>query len=125
MVRLMLAAHLEDIGYDIVQASDGLDALARLDEGEAIDLLVTDFAMPGMNGLALIQEARKRMPDLPVLLLTGYADAGVRERLIDDTTVDTVMLRKPVSPEELASRAGGAAGVSRPGGRDFSTEVGL
>ena len=61
--------------------------------------------MPGMNGLALIQEARKRLPELPVLLLTGYADAGVRDRLIDDTTVDTVMLRKPVSPEELASRA--------------------
>ena len=105
MVRLLLAAHLEDVGYDIVQASDGLDALARLDDGEDIDLLVTDFAMPGMNGLALIQEARKRLPELPVLLLTGYADAGVRDRLIDDTTVDTVMLRKPVSPEELASRA--------------------
>jgi CheY-like chemotaxis protein len=57
MVRLLLAAHLEDLGYDITQASDGLDALARLDGGEAVDLLVTDFAMPGMNGLALIQEA--------------------------------------------------------------------
>ena len=105
MVRLLLAAHLEDVGYDIVQASDGLDALARLDGGEPVDLLVTDFAMPGMNGLALIQEARKRLPDLPVLLLTGYADAGVRDRFANNETSDTVMLRKPVSPIELASRA--------------------
>ena len=66
---------------------------------------MTDFAMPGMNGLALIQEARKRLPELPVLLLTGYADAGVRDRLATDPTAGTVMLRKPVSAGELASRA--------------------
>ena len=105
MVRLLLSSHLEEVGYNIVQASDGLGALARLDGGEDIDLLVTDFSMPGMNGLALIQEARKRMPDLPVLLLTGYADTGVRDRIIEGATGNTATLRKPVSPEELASRA--------------------
>ena len=67
--------------------------------------------MPGMNGLVLIQDARKRMPDLPVLLLTGYADASVRDRLMDDTSFDAVLLHKPVSPEELVARAGALLAV--------------
>jgi PAS domain S-box-containing protein len=97
MVRAVLAGHLEDEGYQITQASDGLDALAQLDAGETPDLLVTDFAMPGMNGLALIEEARKRLPRLPVVLLTGYVSAKVRLQVGDVPRDNTVLLRKPVS----------------------------
>ncbi len=104
-VRAVVAGHLEDRGYDIAKASDGLDALARLDAGEAADLLVTDFSMPGMNGLVLIQEARHRLPGLPALLLTGYADAGIWPRIENALDGTTVLLRKPVSGDELAARA--------------------
>ena len=105
MVRAVLAGHLEARGYRVIQASDGLDALARLDAGEAADLLVTDFAMPGMNGLALIGEARRRLPGIPVLLLTGYADATVRLHAEDTQAGNLALLRKPVSGDELAASA--------------------
>ena len=106
MVRLTLAEHLIAAGYQITQAADGLDALARLDAGQPADLLVTDFAMPGMNGLSLIQEARRRLPALPAILLTGFADATVRERVAADLAAGTILLSKPIAPDDLAARAG-------------------
>lgn len=70
-----------------------------------MDLLISDFAMPGMNGLTLIQEARRRRPELPALLLTGYADASVRLAVEDAATGSTTLLRKPVAGTVLAERA--------------------
>jgi signal transduction histidine kinase/ActR/RegA family two-component response regulator len=105
MVRDVLKSHLEDQGYQVVEASDGMDALATLDSGTEIDLLVSDFTMPGMNGLMLIEEVQKRRPNLPTLLLTGYADSSVRQRLDDAADTGIVLLRKPVSGETLASNA--------------------
>jgi signal transduction histidine kinase/CheY-like chemotaxis protein len=105
MVREVVAGQMEERGYRVAQAGDGLKALAQLDGGAAVDLLISDFAMPGMNGLTLIQEARRRRPDLPVLLLTGYADAGVRLALEDGDTGSTALLRKPASGTALAERA--------------------
>ena len=105
IVRDVLAAQLEDQGYHVVQASDGLAALAWLDKNETIDLLVTDFAMPGMNGLSLISEVRRRHDTLPVLLLTGYADAGVQLAIEDVKGGNTMLLRKPLRTDELTERA--------------------
>jgi len=98
-------SQLEDQGYQIIEASDGLAALALLDKNEMLDLLVTDFAMPGMNGLALIKEMHRRRPELPALLLTGYADAGVQHAIDDMKGWRPVLLRKPVRGDELAERA--------------------
>ncbi len=83
MVREILSQQLEGLGYLVIQASDGLDALNRIDKGDCPELLITDYSMPGMNGLLLIQEARRRQPNLPALLLTGFADAEVRLKLED------------------------------------------
>jgi CheY-like chemotaxis protein len=105
MVREVVVGQMEERGYRVAQAGDGLEALAQLDGGAAVDLLISDFAMPGMNGLTLIQEARRRRPDLPVLLLTGYADAGVRLALEDAEAGSTALLRKPASGTALAERA--------------------
>ncbi len=105
MVREALAGQMEEQGYRVMQASDGLEALARLDGGAVADLLVSDFAMPGMNGLMLIQEVRRRRPDLPALLLTGYADPGV-QLTVEGTEMEiTALLRKPVSGTALVERA--------------------
>ena len=104
-VRGVLAAHLEDKGFVVSTAVDGLDGLARLDGGDIPDLLVTDITMPGMNGIALLAEARKRAPWLPVLLLTGYADPSFDIQMQNRTTAPTALLRKPVSGAELASTA--------------------
>ncbi len=106
MVREVMARQMEGLGYRVAQASDGLAALARLDEGLDVDLLVTDLSMPGMNGRVLIAEARRRRPALPALLLTGYADAGGRFGVDVGQDGATMLLRKPVSGDELALRVG-------------------
>ena len=104
MVRAVLVGQLEGLGYVVTQAGDGLAALAQLDAGAETDLLVTDFAMPGMNGAVLIGEARRRRPALPALLLTGYADPGLQSSVGREPGVGTVLLRKPVSADELAGQ---------------------
>jgi CheY-like chemotaxis protein len=104
MVRAVLVGQLEDLGYVVTQAGDGLAALAQLDAGAETDLLVTDFAMPGMNGGVLIGEARRRRPALPTLLLTGYADLGLQSSVDREPGIGTVLLRKPVSGAELAEQ---------------------
>jgi signal transduction histidine kinase/ActR/RegA family two-component response regulator len=124
LVREVLAGQLENQGYRIVQASDGLAALAWLDRNESVDLLVTDFAMPGMNGLSLIKEVRRRCDTLPVLLLTGYADSGIHLAMDDITDGTTILLRKPVRGEELIERAAAllaGSDVGRIGKRSSST----
>ena len=110
MVREVLAGQMKERGYLVSQAGDGLEALAQLDGGAAVDLLISDFSMPGMNGLILIQEARRRYPELPALLLTGYADASVRLTVKDAETGSTALLRKPVSGTALAERAAALLG---------------
>src|SRR5690349_18429380 len=72
LVREVLARHLADRGYAVMQAPEGATALALLEAGEAVDALVSDLSMPRMNGVALIREARRRRPGLPALLLTGF-----------------------------------------------------
>ncbi len=102
MVREVLVHELESIGYDVAEASDGLAALARIDAGERPNLLVTDYAMPGMNGWTLIEEVRRRLPDLPAVVLTGYAEQAVaRTVVLPDQT--TRLLRKPITTGKLAA----------------------
>ncbi len=105
MVREVLAGQMESLGHRVTQASDGLAALARLDEGVDVDLLVTDLSMPGMNGRVLIGEARRRRPGLPALLLTGYADTDGRIGAGIEQDDATMLLRKPVLGDELARHA--------------------
>ena len=105
MVREVMAGHMEERGYRVARAGHGLEALAHLDGGAAVDLLISDFAMPGMNGLTLIREARRRRPELPALLVTGYADASVRLAVEDTAKGSTALLRKPTSGAALAERA--------------------
>jgi PAS domain S-box-containing protein len=102
MVREVLVHELESIGYEVAEASDGLAALARIDAGEKPNLLVTDYAMPGMNGWTLIEEARRRLPDLPAVVLTGYAEQAVAHTVVlpDQTTR---LLRKPITTGRLAA----------------------
>ncbi|MGE4044044.1 MAG: response regulator [Acetobacteraceae bacterium] len=104
LVRNVLVVGLKDAGFEVEEAPDGLSALVRLDHGERPDVLVTDFAMPGMTGASLIEEARRRMPNLPVLLMTGYADNRILSAIEFGADPPSAFLRKPVRPDELAQR---------------------
>jgi signal transduction histidine kinase/ActR/RegA family two-component response regulator len=110
-VREVTAASLQSFGHSVVEAASGAAALALLDGGETFDLLIADYAMPGMNGRRLIEEAWRRRPALPAFLVTGYTDAaglGQFERAV--TT-----LKKPFKLrdlEEAVRKATEAAGNS-------------
>lgn len=71
-VRDLLAKTLTMADYDVDAAPDGASAIERLRAVE-YDLLITDLKMPGMDGLSVIREARRIMPDLPVIIITGYS----------------------------------------------------
>jgi CheY-like chemotaxis protein len=84
---------LEDLGHSVVAVPSGKLALSQL-QADKFDLLVTDHAMPQMNGAQLIKEATARYPDMAVILATGYAELPL------DTAVPR--LRKPYSQTDLA-----------------------
>ncbi|WP_135467074.1 response regulator [Crenalkalicoccus roseus] len=104
-VRTVLAAALRERGYDVVEAEGGATALDRLDGTAPFDLLVTDLAMPGVDGLSLIREARRRHAGLPVLLLTGYVNDVAA--LVHGEAAGGgpfALGRKPASPGDIADR---------------------
>jgi CheY-like chemotaxis protein len=73
-VRQVSAEMLREAGYDVLEAESGHAALAALGRGEIYDVLVVDVAMPGLNGVETVRQARQRWPALRVLYITGYAD---------------------------------------------------
>lgn len=98
-VREVTAGFLLDLGYAVLEAGSGGAALEVLDTQDGIELLLLDFAMPGMNGAELAREARARRPQLPILFLTGYADARALPQLGREA-----ILHKPFSQQELAAK---------------------
>ncbi|WP_434598080.1 PAS domain S-box protein [Pseudomonas sp. R4-83] len=65
---------LEDLGHRVLGAASGEQALRLFDQGEVIDLMITDMAMPKMSGAQLAHAVRMLKPDLPIILATGYAE---------------------------------------------------
>ena len=76
LVRMTTAAMLADLGHDVLEAETGAEALARL--GEGIDLLVCDLGLPDMDGMALVDRVRERLPGVPVVVASGAARAEGR-----------------------------------------------
>ncbi len=99
-VRRFIVEGLETLGYQVSWAEDGRSGLERL-AGDAPALLVVDYAMPGMTGVQVAEQARRQCPGLTVLLVTGYADAGAIEQLVSAEQV----LRKPFRIVDLAVTA--------------------
>lgn len=74
LVRTNSAFMMADLGHTVIEASSAKSALEVLRNNGQIELVVTDFLMPGMNGVDLANEIRRIRPNLPVILATGYAD---------------------------------------------------
>jgi CheY-like chemotaxis protein len=116
LVLTNTAAMLEDAGHRVLQAVSGRVALQLLSECR-VDLLVTDFAMPEMNGAQLAEAVRAGWPELPVMLVSGYAE------LPEGIANDLPRLAKPFRQDQLlpaveqaaAARDAGGAVVPFPG----------
>ena len=100
--------YLERAGYRVTAAVDPNDALAIGSAG-GIDMLVTDFRMPGMTGASLIARLRELHPGLPALIVTAYgAEVGVAAARVR-------VLNKPLAPQELVDAVAQALAATQPG----------
>ncbi len=104
LVRETLALQLEAAGHAVLAVATGTEALALLNAGEKVDILVTDLSMPDMDGLAVIRGAQERRPGLPAVLLTGYAGDGASLAISGAVSGTFSLLRKPVSAPQLLDR---------------------
>lgn len=96
LVRMSTADMLTDLGYKVVEAASAEEALELVDEGLAPDLLVTDHLMPGMSGGELARNLQARRQDLPILIVSGYAEA-------EGISPDLPRLTKPFRNADLAT----------------------
>ena len=110
-VREITTALLSEMGYRVLEAGSGgaaLDLLRR----EPIDILLADYAMPGMNGMETAREAWRIRPGLPLLIITGYADFAALKEVGEDRIVS-----KPFRDGELAEKIEAALGVEPAGAK--------
>ena len=102
-VRTLAASVLEQAGYTVEQAQNGIQAIERLRElGEAVSVVLLDLTMPQLGGAEAALELRRLQPNVPIVAMSGYGDAEVMERFsgagIDD------YLPKPFGPDQLAAK---------------------
>ncbi|WP_232283407.1 PAS domain-containing hybrid sensor histidine kinase/response regulator [Sphingomonas sp. PAMC 26617] len=103
VVRASTADMLEELGYEVRQAVSGEEAMERVAEGLAPDLLITDHLMPGMTGVELAHALRETKPNLPVLIVSGYAET---EGIVPDLPRLTKPFRSAELEESLATLTG-------------------
>jgi CheY-like chemotaxis protein len=97
LVRMTTADMLLDLGFEVIEASSGDEALRLLLAGLMPDLLVTDHLMPGLSGAQLALKIRSRRPNLPILIVSGYAES-------EGIVPDLARLAKPFRKSELAEK---------------------
>jgi signal transduction histidine kinase/ActR/RegA family two-component response regulator len=111
-VRRLTRETLELLGYRVLEADSGAKALDML-ETLRPDLMLFDYAMPGMNGAELARLARARWADTPIVIASGHADTAQIEAALGG---EAVLLRKPFNMEALAQTIAGLLQESETGG---------
>jgi two-component system response regulator HydG len=97
--RRIYSEILSDLGYKVIDEPDGASALSDIRQGGKIDLVITDYKMPGMNGLELAATLRNILPSIPVLMLTAYASI---ENYLQSLSLGVFeYINKPVGRMEL------------------------
>lgn len=96
-VRMFLSTCLETLGFSVVAAEHAEQGLAVLDDADP-DILLLDFAMPGMNGAQMAEVVRARRPDLPIIFVSGYSETAAIERAAGKSAV---LLKKPFAIADL------------------------
>jgi signal transduction histidine kinase/CheY-like chemotaxis protein len=101
-IREQIVETLRDLGCEVIEAADGPTAIQTLRERSAIDLLITDVGLPGANGRQVAAAARAVWPDLPVLLITGYAGTALEN---EPLAPGMEIFYKPFAVDTLTARA--------------------
>jgi PAS domain S-box-containing protein len=109
LVRQSTADMLGEMGFEVLEAGSAEEALQAVRAGAPLDLLVTDHLMPGMSGAELARQARALRPDLPVLIVSGYAE-------LEGIAPDLPRLVKPFRVAELAERMSTLMPAAAPAG---------
>lgn len=115
-VRAAAATMLKEAGYSVVEAASVDEALEKLGKTFDFDAIVTDYVMPGRSGAELIRLVRDNRPNMPILLVTGYADAA------RDIPAGVPKLSKPYRSVELISQI---AQLGLEAGRRTEAEIGI
>jgi putative nucleotidyltransferase with HDIG domain len=98
-IRDFVSAMLTSANYSCSQAASGNEALALLDSGEEFELMLSDLMMPGMDGTALLEAAKERYPDMPVVMVTAVTDVSVALGAIRNGAYDYLL--KPFERDQL------------------------
>jgi len=98
-VRMFAARALVKKGYNVTVCEDGISALAKIQGGEVFDLLLTDMSMPAMLGTELAAEAKKILPKLKVIIMSGFSEDIARGVLADDSEIG--FLAKPFDLKKI------------------------
>lgn len=89
-------------GTKVIPASNGRDGLDILDK-ERVDVIISDFRMPGMDGIEFLYQARRHHPDIARVMLTAFADEELARRAISEAFVDE-FISKAARPKEFLDR---------------------
>jgi two-component system cell cycle sensor histidine kinase/response regulator CckA len=105
-LRELAAESLKKFGYTVLQAANGLEALALVDQHSGgmdidIDIVVTDVVMPQMGGPELVEKLRQKRQGFAVIFMSGYTDAALENAQVAS---GAVLLSKPFSTDVLATR---------------------
>ena len=113
-VREITASMLRELGYVVLEVGSGGAALDFLGGESNIDLVLLDFAMPGMNGMEVARQVHSKFPTIPVLFITGYVDQAVLADI-----GEARIIKKPFVGDELATKVHAALvkSSSRSGGK--------
>jgi signal transduction histidine kinase/ActR/RegA family two-component response regulator len=98
LVMTGTAAMIDDLGHTSIEAHSAAEALAKLESGIEVDVVITDHAMPSMTGLQLAECIQDRFPGLPIILATGYAELPA-----DPAKLGLLKLTKPCTQQEIAA----------------------
>lgn len=102
-IRKLILDTLQPLGYDVISASCGLEAIEKCEQANRkIDLLLSDVIMPGMNGRQLVDAMRDQCPHVKAVLMSGYTDNVIKQQGVDES--DFILINKPILPVSLAAK---------------------
>jgi two-component system cell cycle sensor histidine kinase/response regulator CckA len=101
--RKNVSRFLQSQGYSVIEASDGLEALTRLNQ-DSVDIVVSDFVLPKIHGLTLVREIRSRWPAIGVIIMSAYLGEEAGKVILER---EAEFVAKPLELSHLAAKVYG------------------